>query len=216
MNIHTKILVADDHPSYVEGVSLLLQSFLPKPLIITALNGTEVLSQLKQNIDVEWILLDMNLPDYSGIELLKRFNKTKLIAHVIVVTAENNPDIIDQVLKLHANGFLTKNFDRKLLEKCFHTIENDTIFLTPEHARQLNDYRESILLEKEHIEESMSGRHIQTLTLIAKGYSNSEIATSLCISESTVKKHSSALLDIFEADNRTHCVAEARRLKFID
>ncbi len=211
-----KILITDDHPSYLEGVSSILHSIMPNATILTALNGADTLTLLQQHPDTDWILLDINLPDCSGIELLERFKTLKIIANIIVITADNSPDLIDQALNHHVNGFLTKDFNHQLLADCFYSIENDKLFLTDEHAQQLQNYRESILLERQQIETHLSQRLKQTLVMLAKGYSNHEIANSLGISESTVKKHVSSVIALFEVDNRTHCVVEAQRLKFLN
>lgn len=89
-------------------------------------------------------------------------------------------------------------------------------FLTAEHSNELNYYRESQMLETQHIKESLSTRQFETLTLLSKGLSNLEIADNMKITESTVKSHVSSLMELFEATNRTHCVSEARRLKLLD
>jgi DNA-binding NarL/FixJ family response regulator len=211
-----KILIIDDHPSYLEGVSLLLKSILPNAVIVSALNGKATREILVQYSGIDWILLDINLPDCSGIGLIQHFKDIKLLANIIVITSEDDPDLIDQSLRLHANGFLTKDFNREVLSECIKVIKNGGIFLTQKHAKQLENYRESLFREKQLIENAISQRQQQTLLLIAKGYSNSEIAEYLGISESTVKTHVSSLISLFDSDNRTHCVAEARRLKFID
>ncbi len=216
MNTLPKILVIDDHPSFIEGISLLLQSIIPNATIINALNGAEALALANKKPDIDWIFLDINLPDTSGISLIEHFENKKILANIVVMTSENNPDLIDQVLKRHVSGYLTKDFNRKILHECISVIEDGGVFLLPEHTRQLKNFRESLLKEKQLIEQSISDRQKQTLLMLVKGYSNKEIAQNLCISESTVKTHVSSLISLFEADNRTHCVAEARRLQILD
>lgn len=216
MNEPIKILIIDDHPAYLQGVTSLLQPIIPSAIITTALNGADTLKLLKQHPDTDWVFLDITLPDCSGLELLEQFKANKLLANIVVISADNDPNIIDQAFKLHVNGFLTKDFDSKVLLDCIRTIEDDRIYLIPEHAYQLKSYRNSVLQEKKLIEKNITERLTHTLVLIAKGYSNREIANSMGISESTVKKHTSSLIALFEADNRTHCVGEARRLNFID
>jgi len=216
MDAESKILIVDDHPSFVEGVSLLLQSIIPNTKPLVAHNAIDALALAKQHPDLDWVFLDINMPDMSGIELVERFNKNKLLANIVVMTSENSPVIIDQALKKNVSGFLTKDFDRKTLSDSITAIEKGIVFLIPEHARQLKNYRESLLLEKQLIEENISERQRQTLLLVAEGYSNQEIASNLGITESTVKTHVSSLIALFEADNRTHCVAEARRLHVVD
>jgi len=215
MDEDINVLVIDDHPSFVEGVSLILQSILPGATIFTALNGLGAKNLLKQTSDIDLILLDIDLPDCTGLDLITYFRQIKLIANIIIITGADDPDIINQALKLHVNGFLTKDFDAKTLTECITVIDNDNVFLTNKHASELKNYRESLLKEKQLIEQLISQRQMQTLIMIAKGYSNIEIAKSLDISESTVKTHVSSLIALFEADNRTHCVAEARRLKVV-
>lgn len=212
----TKILMIDDHPSFVEGAFLLLQSIIPNAVQLTAHSGEETLALIKQQPDIDWIFLDIKLPDISGIALLEHFKKHKIVASIVIMTSETSPAIIDQVIKQHVSGFLTKDFSRQTLSDCIKTIENGGTFLAREHAQQLKNYRESLLREKQLIEEAISERQKQTLLLVVKGYSNKEIAENLGISESTVKTHVSSLINLFDADNRTHCVAEARRLHILE
>jgi len=214
-SLNTKILIVDDHPTFIEGVSVILQSIIPNTIPLSSLNGKDALKTININPDIEWIFLDINLPDYNGIELLEHFEKNRVLANIIIMTSANDPSIIDEVLKHHAAGFLTKDFNRQILADCIKTVEMGNIFLTTDHEKQLRNYRESLLREKQIIEDNLSERQKQTLLLIVKGYSNREIAESLGISESTVKTHVSSLISLFEADNRTHCVAEARRLQIV-
>ena len=210
------ILIIDDHPSYLEGVSLLLQSIMPRAQIVRSLTGAEAKELLIKRTDFDWILLDINLPDCSGIDLIRHFNDIKLLAHIVVITSDDDPAIMDLALTLHVSGFLTKDFDFNVLSQCVAAIENNNIFLLPKHAQQLKSYRENSLREKQLIQQTMSQRQQQALLLLAKGCSNLEIANLMSISESTVKTHVSCLIALFEADNRTHCVIEARRLNFVD
>jgi len=216
MDIKTKLLIVDDHPSFIEGVSHLLQSIFNECDIFTTNNGHEALAIIKKHPDMDWVFLDLNMPDMSGIELITHLEKNKITANVIIMTSESSPDVIDQSLKKHVNAFLTKDFDRKMLLDCVSTVESGRIFLTPQNKIQLHNYRESVLREKQEIEDHISQRQQETLLLIAKGFSNHQIATNLGISENTVKSHVSSLMSLFEADNRTHCVAEARRLHIVD
>lgn len=211
----TKVLIVDDHPAFIEGLSVVLHSIIPSVRVLSALTGAEAFDLLAQHVDIDYVLLDLHLPDQSGLDMISRFRDDKLLTHIVVITSESRLDMIDQALASHVSGFLTKDFDRNILAECFDTIEKGDVFMVPELALQLKHYRESSSVEKHTIESQLSKRQEQALLLIAKGYSNQEIATVLGISESTVKTHVSSLIALFEADNRTHCVAEARRLGVI-
>lgn len=211
-----KFLVIDDHPSYLEGVSLLLRSIMPDAIIITAKDGADAREKLKQHVDIDWILLDINLPDCSGVDLIHYFRKLKVLANIVVITAEDDPGVIDEVLKYCTNGFLTKDFDSRTLLECISAIENDMVYLSPKHTQMLTNYRSGWLRKRTEIEDQLSSRQQQTLLLIAEGFNNLEIADQLGIEECTIKKHVSSLMTLFAANNRTHCVAKARRLGLVD
>jgi len=215
MTVADKVLVVDDHPIVLDGIELTMRNFFASAEISTAINGADTLAYIEKNPDVDWIMLDINLPDINGIELLKAFRTRKLIANVIVLSSECDPEVIDSALKNKARGILSKSFDRNTIAECIKTVEQGGVFLIPEHAMQLKNYRESVLKEKILVEENISPRQQETLQLIAQGYSNQEIASVMKVAESTVKSHVSSLMSLFEADNRTHCVAEARRLKIL-
>ena len=209
------ILIIDDHPVVLDGLVLLLKSTFSIDQIHTALTAGEAIQIIKKFRNIDWIFVDVMLPDKSGIELLKEFKRLKTTANIVVLSSDSNPSIIDCALKSHANGYLSKSFKKDELDKCIHQIERGKVYLSHEHHHILQNYRNSVLKEKEHIEQKISSRQIETLMLMANGYSNQEIATSLNIVESTVKSHVHGLMTLFAADNRTHCVAEARRLHII-
>lgn len=209
------ILVVDDHPVVLEGISLVLKDVRPNAEILTALNAKDALRQTSNSIDIDWIFIDVNLPGISGLELARKLRSNKILSNIIILSSEIRPSIIEEALKLKVNGILSKAFDRKTFVRCFNSVDNGNVFLTQEHSNELNYYRQSVLLEKQHVEDNISTRQFEALLMIAKGYSNKEISDNMMITESTVKSHVSSLMTLLNADNRTHCVSEARRLKLI-
>ncbi len=211
-----QILVVDDHPIFVDGISALLKNIVPNANIVACINGKDALHQLQKPIQFDWVFLDINLPDTTGIDLLKQFLSLKILANVVIVSSDENPETIHQCLELHANGFISKQFNKDIFEQCIQTIERGNVYLEEKQSQLVKNYREGIYVEKTHILKHISERQSEALQMIAKGYSNQEIADMMNVTQSTVKTHISLLMSLFEVDNRSHCVAEARRLGFID
>ncbi|MEM7257982.1 MAG: response regulator transcription factor [Pseudomonadota bacterium] len=210
-----KFLIVDDHPVVLDGLRLLLSDLLPGGEFITANSGRKAMAMADRNPDLDWIFMDVNLPDADGIDLLRQLESRQSTAYVVVLSSDNSPAIADRALNQSASGFLSKSFDQPELRRCIRTIERGQIYLDADLRLELNNYRESVLAEKKHIEASLTQRQRQTLLYLAQGYSNREIAKSFDVTESTVKSHVQALMALFEADNRTHCVSEAGRLNII-
>jgi len=215
VEIFEKILVIDDHPIFIDGALTVIKNILPKYAVVACSNGQEALSQIQKSDRIGWIFLDIKLPDISGLELLHKFLDLKLLANVVIVSSDENPETIHTALALHANGFISKQFNRESFEKCISTIERGEIYLDEHHALLVKNYREGIYIEKKFIHDHISERQLEALVMISKGFSNHEIALQMNVTESTVKTHISLLMDLFYADNRSHCVAEARRLGIV-
>ena len=209
---HTTILVVDDHPIFRDGVSAILRDIQPSATILVAGSGTEALAQVKQHRDIDWIFLDIKLPDLEASALLPMFDRLNLFASVVIVSSEDNPETIDAMLRAGANGFLSKTSDQSEFNKCMKQIEAGRFYIQASAVAGLQHFREVVLVERRCITDSLSSRQHEVLALLASGLSNSEIGASLSISESTVKSHVSCLLEALAADSRTHCVAQARRL----
>lgn len=210
-----KILIVDDHPVVLDGLVLILEELLPQSNIITAINGESACTLLDEHPDMDWIFLDVNLPDTDGIDLIKRFDDKKITANTIVLSSDNSPHMTDRALKQNASGFLSKSFSRSELRECIDVVKAGQIYLAPELQRELTNYRQTILMERQTVESMLTDRQFQTLSLLAAGYTNLEIARSCEVTESTIKSRVKLLMDVFNADNRTHCVHEARRLNII-
>lgn len=206
------ILIIDDHPIFVEGMKALVHSVMPDADIKSCENGNEALKMTDFPNQFDWIFLDINLPDMTGFELLKQFYNKRLLANVLIISSDENPESIHQALDLHANGYISKQFNADIFKQCISTVNNGEVYLDDRHTLLLQNYREGIFLEKKHIEKSLSERQREALFLIEKGMSNQEIAELMNVTQSTVKTHISLLMNLFSADNRSHCVAEAKRL----
>lgn len=211
----SKVVIVDDHPTFLEGISLILGSIIEDAQFLLATSGKEALELTQMNPDVAWVFIDNHLPDTLGTELLSQISAMKILAPVIIFSADDDAVFIDVALKEYASGFISKNAKKQEFIDCINKVEAGGTYLNPELRKQVNTYRQSILLEREEIEKVISERQREVLSLIVKGYSNAMIAQSLAVSESTVKTHVSAVLSLFHVENRTHCVAEAKRLGLI-
>jgi len=148
MSVGEKILVVDDHPVVLDGLVFILNEVMPQCTILTAVDGNTTRDQVYAHRNVDWIFLDVNLPDTDGIELLRHFDAMKLTANTIVLSSDSTPDTADRALKQNASGFLSKSFNRFELKTCIDTVKSGQIYLSAELRRELNNYRQSVLTER--------------------------------------------------------------------
>ena len=209
------ILIVDDHPVVLSGLELMIADIKPQSTITTVLSSEQALDCLGGNVVFDWIFIDVKLPGISGIELVDQLRKNGNLSNIIMLSSELTLDLMEEMLQFNINGILSKSFDKGIFLDCFEKVEQGKIFMKEEYEKNLEFYRQGLLRERKRIEEHLSSRQIEILTMIAMGCSNNEIAINLGISINTVKNHVACVMDIFEAKNRTHCVSEAQRLKLI-
>ncbi|MCK4676161.1 MAG: response regulator transcription factor [Gammaproteobacteria bacterium] len=205
-----KILVVDDHPIFCDGMRDMLQDIYPDASILQAEDGAAALTLVKQNKNLDWVFLDMMLPDKTGTEMLHEFTSANLWAPVVVVSSEDNPEIIHAALNAGANAYISKSSKKSVFIECMQQVENGLQFLQPEIEFSLQHYRDVELVKRDYLHKEISKRQHEVLQLLAQGFSNAEIGNELSLSVSTIKSHLSALMDVLQADNRTHCVSKAR------
>ncbi|HET8705799.1 MAG TPA: response regulator transcription factor [Pseudomonadales bacterium] len=208
---NTRILIVDDHPIYLDGISYWLQTVFTDVHLIRTRTAAEAIAAAAASIELDWIFLDYQLPDQTGLAVLKAFSEHMVTAPVIMISARDDVALAAEAIELGASGFVNKSCPQPIFEECMHAIERGEIYLSPELALEMETYRRTTLAAKSRIMDQMSARRMDILVMIAAGYSNAEMAAALSVSEATVKTHVSALISIFEADNRSHCVAEARK-----
>lgn len=206
------ILIIDDHPVYLEGISHILQSLLGNIEILHAHSGREAIEQVSGRIDIEWIFLDQQLPDTSGLELLGRFNELRVATPVVMMSGSDDVALIHDAMEMGASGFIPKAFGRATFEQCLQAIQRGDTYLPSELRASVEHFRDTVVKARKALVSQLSDRRREVLIMMAEGYTNAEMATALGIAEATVKTHVSALLSIFDVDNRSHCIAEARKL----
>lgn len=209
------ILIIDDHPVYLDGISYILQSILGNVDIIQAHSGREAIDQVSGRIDIEWIFLDQQLPDTNGVALLQKFNELMVSAPVVMMSGNDDIALVHAAMENGASGFIPKVFGRVAFENCLNTIRRGDLYLPPEWKGRLDYHRSSVVNARNAMLSQLSDRRREVLLMMAEGYTNAEMASALGIAETTVKTHVSALLSIFDVDNRSHCIAEARKMGLI-
>jgi DNA-binding NarL/FixJ family response regulator len=206
------ILVIDDHPVYSDGIAYMLQVIFPEATILQAHTGQQALTQVSDRIDIDWIFMDFQLPDMNGHELLTRFNELMIAAPIILMSGNDDVALVAEGLERGASGFIPKAHGKATFQACLDVVQAGQVYLPPDLKGRVDHYRRTVLDSRNMITSQLSGRRQEVLVLMSEGYTNAEMASTLGIAEATVKTHVSALLSIFDVDNRSHCIAEARKL----
>lgn len=209
------ILIIDDHPIVLDGLHLLLRNIRSNAQFTTAVNGADALETVVNDPSISCVFVDLNLPDYHGLDLVPLIKQHNSNVNIVVLSSEVSAPTIHQALSLGVNGVLCKTFSKDIFEMCLVSIDLGRVFLTAEHANDLRYYRESLSQVHLDIAKHLSGRQLEALELMSKGHSNKVISEHMGIAESTVKKHVTSLMEILNAENRTHCVSLARELHII-
>ncbi len=202
-----QILILDDHRLFADGLSMILAKLATKPTIKTETNPQRVLEDEFELKSYDLILVDLQMPRMSGFDFLQAISKRKITVPTILVSSTENRSDIEKALKLGAQGFIPKNSPTHDMLTGIQTVLNGKKYV-PEHLVGSINWptTNAVVNNTNPSQVCLSPRQIEVLHLMHTGHSNTQIATILDISESTVKGHISSLFKTFNVKNRTACV----------
>ncbi|MCC7400120.1 MAG: response regulator transcription factor [Chitinophagaceae bacterium] len=202
----TSIFIVDDHYMVIEGIRSLLQNEKGIEWMGHATNAASCLGFLK-NQQPDIILMDINLPDMSGIDLCKEVRQKYPSVFVLGLSTFNQQAIIRNMIDNGASGYVLKNADKEELLEAIAAVQQGKTFLSHEANLSLRD--------KEDKMPPISRREKEVLLLIADGLTNNEIAGKLFISVPTVNTHRKSLLEKLDAKNTAILIGKAAKLGII-
>ena len=192
-----RVFSVDDHPLLREGIGALVNNQADMVLVGQASTGAEAIQQFKQQAP-DVTLLDLRLPDMSGIDVLIAIRSEFPEARLVMLTTFEGDVEVQRALQAGARGYLLKNMPPVELLDVIRQVHEGKKRIPPEIASQL----------LEHLsDEGLTEREVEVLREVADGNRNREIAERLFISEETVKVHIKHIMEKLGAADRTQAVA---------
>jgi len=203
-----KLFIVDDHFMVIEGIHSLLQNENDIEWMGHAGNAASCLAFLQQQ-KPDVILMDINLPDKSGIDLCREVKELYPAVHILGLSTFNQQSFIEKMMSNGASGYVIKNATQQELMEAIHTVAKGKQFLSFDAALALRKP------DNQNDTPVITRREKEVLELIADGMTNNEIAQRLFISSTTVDTHRKNLLTKFEAKNTASLIRIAAQLKII-
>jgi two-component system invasion response regulator UvrY len=207
-----KILIADDHSAIRIGVKQICTGEFPSVLFGEAVNYSEVFQKLKEeNWDI--LILDVDLPGRSGLEILRQIKAEKNKVPVLMFSFHGEELIALRALKMGAAGYLSKDAADAELVKAINKIIDGKKYVSQSLSEKLLDMMDDNASKEPH--ELLSDREYQTMLLIASGKTVSEIADILCLSTPTISTYRARILQKMKLKNNTELITYAISQKLV-
>ncbi|SHH89839.1 response regulator transcription factor [Flavobacterium defluvii] len=208
------LLIADDHKMFLQGIMLLLEQEPNITIVDKAINGNEALEIVKKGV-VDFIILDVSMPEMDGIELSKILKKEYPNVKILIVSTHSNVMIISRLIRIGVNGYLLKNAEKEELLKAINTIASGENYFAEELEEKHLSNSSKIEKQVSNLTE-LSSREKEILVLIAHEYNTAEIAEKTFISLNTVNTHRRNLLSKLNAKNTAGLVKYAVENGLVD
>lgn len=202
----TKIFIVDDHYMVIEGIRSLLQHEKGMEWMGHAQTAASCLAYLQRE-QPDVILMDINLPDKSGIDLCAEVKAKHPSVFIIGLSTFNQQSFIQKMMENGASGYVLKNATQDELVEAITMVCKGKTYLSDEASHALRDQSTTNII--------LTRREKEVLELIAEGMTNNEIAQQLFISVTTVDTHRKNLLAKFEAKNVASLIRTAVKCQFI-
>lgn len=211
MSAAIRILVVDDHALFRRGLVGLLSEMEGFQIAGEASSGLDALN-IVQGTNPDIILLDVNMPEMSGIQTLAALRKQGVAAPVLMLTISQQEEDLIGAIRAGANGYLLKNTEPDILRQTIRQVVDGKAVLAPEITEHMFRMVRSGQFDPVSI---LTEREIEVLHFLARGLTTSQTGSEMFISENTVKTHIRHILEKLDVSNRAEAVAKATQLGLI-
>lgn len=204
------ILIVDDHEIMRKGLNSVFKRDKEFRVVGEAKNGSEALSLL-ETASPDLVVMDIKMPDESGVEVAKVIKKTYPDIKIAMLSAFCDMQTVEDAIKADVDGYLLKETSSDDLVKALKVIHSGEKYLHPIAAKKMMNSISHQANKDKEIDHNLTERELKVLQLITEGYKNREIAAKLFLGEETVKTHVSNILCKLNCSDRTQAALYAIR-----
>ncbi len=205
-----RVLIADDHTLFRDGLRALLISMSDAVLVGEATTGEEAIA-LAASLQPDLIVMDLQMPMVNGIEATRQIIRTSPHINILVVTMFDDDHSVFAAMQAGARGYLLKGANHSEMLRAIRAVGNGEAIFSPAIATRLMDYFGNLRPKTSApLFPELTDREREILKLIAQGYKNPEIATQLMLSPKTVRNHITNILSKLQVANRAEAILRAR------
>jgi DNA-binding NarL/FixJ family response regulator len=205
-----RILIADDHPLFRDGLRALLNSVADLEVVAEAKSGDEAIA-LAAQLQPEIILMDINMPGVNGIEATRRVVQTSPHIGVLIVTMFEDDDSVFSAMRAGARGYMLKGADQSEVLRAIHAVASGEAIFSPSIAvRLMRFFSAPKPMAAPQAFPELTDREREILTLIAQGHNNNDIADRLVLSPKTVRNNVSNIFSKLQVADRAQAIVRAR------
>lgn len=214
-----KVHIADDHQILIDGIEAVLKSEANMEVLGHSLNGKDLIHWLEHN-KADVLILDINMPEIDGLEVLDHLHKNGIQQSTIVLSSYDEVKLVKEVLKMGADGFLAKKCAGENIVEAINSVYMGDQYFSKEVQKDLVSVAVGRTIKKKNYQDgvfssSLTERELQVLRLISVELSTKQIAEKLNISTSTVDTYRKNLLFKTKAKNSVGLAMYAVRNKLL-
>ena len=203
----TKIIMVEDHQLFRLGISTALKSQPEKYNVVGEASNAAEFFQIIETTDADIVLLDIHLPDQSGIEIARKLIQLRPAMKILVLSAENDAETISKLIETGINGFISKNATMKELFIAIDYIEDGAEYFGKDISKIIRD----IKVAKKDGKEQFTERENEIIALCSEGLTAKEIADRMYINVATVNTHKNNIFKKLGINNSVELVIYAMK-----